>query len=489
MFNIALLLCVFVPVIVLILELRRARPVELVLSHFWYFTFLFLTAFPLRAFLLENGTVEAQIWRYSTAWNDPEFLSYALIIALSFWCIIYAGYKTASSQTIAILASPSSTALISLNRVKIGYCFFAVLAIAAIIYIGQLPQTVVDPAYIELKRQQGFSWSRIYGSDYIESRKGVGIFWSLPEFFMYAFTIAACVFYARADARQSPAFKILFILSVALVFWISLELVTRRMMAGAMLIIIALYTLHQHRVWPLALFAVLGTVFAAPVFNILRRLPGSSHIFTDPMRAFHETYNKIINRNFLESLSGSFEGVEHFAHYLSKASWVQLFSGVDYGLSWVFNAGLGLLPRALWELKPVVYGGFSQFQWLYPETFIGDQATLSVPPSFAVDFAFGFGIPIGLVMAFYLGRFFAACQKTLFTDKANIAALAISLYTYVFVFNILRSGTIHGQSLILLAVFCVVMLGLRNSLQGYLGIFATTFTIRHPAITRFITNA
>lgn len=449
MFYAVLAGSVLLPITMLFLDIRKAQAAQLVLSHFWYFTFIFLAAFPLRAWLLSSDLVVGQMERFtSTLPQTDGFLTNALVIATLFWCAVLIGYRSIDLT----LEHRDSSERITVPRpswqVIAGYVLFLIIAIAAVHYLDP------DPG-------------RLDGLTYFASRKGAGIVWIMPEFFVFAVIILAGFITSRPDEALSKTIIVLLFLGLAVSAWISIELLTRRTLASVILASVIVLVVYRNRLWPLALIGVIGTVLASPVFELLRRIPGTLILRPDLENVFFPVIENVLGKSYLMFLSTGFEGIGHLGQLIAKASWVQLLTGVDHGVSWAFNMGLALIPRQVWEGKPDVYGGFSEFRWLYPESFIGDQATIAAPPSMAVDFSFGFGIPAGLILAFILGRFFAVCQRRLWDPLGNPAVLAISLYTFVFMFNIVRGGTVHGQSLALLGMACFVMLGPRTTIQGF----------------------
>ncbi len=126
-----------------------------------------------------------------------------------------------------------------------------------------------------------------------------------------------------------------------------------------------------------------------------------------------------------------------------------------------------MLPRALWTSKPLVYGGMEEFRWLYPDMFDGDQAQTAIPISFVVDFSFGFGFVVALVLCFGLGRFLRACEAALWTEGGALASRALALFIFIWMFNLVRSGTAMGHILLIFACVSILMLGPRPTWRAY----------------------
>ena len=229
------------------------------------------------------------------------------------------------------------------------------------------------------------------------------------------------------------------------------------------------------RLWPFGALAVIGTVLAAGILELVRRVPAEMTRDLGFIDAFSTTWDAIINYNHLYFLSTSFEGIEHLHQFLQKATHSQILFGVDHGVSWAFNMGLSLLPRVLWTSKPLVYGGMEEFRWLYPDMFEGDQALIAIPVSFVVDFSFGFGFAVALVLCFGLGRFLRVCEAALWTEGGEPALRALALFVFIWMFNLVRSGTAMGHVLLIFACVSVLMLGLRPTWRAYSWLILTTF--------------
>ncbi len=454
-FTIALVAAVVIPVLGLA-HAMRGRPVaEIAISHFVYFTILFLAAFPLRAWLLQEGLVRAQVQSKPSAiaLGDPE-MAFALAAALLAWLAVYLGYRSIRLGREEPKPSSQDTSLT--RRPVIGLVLLIILAIATTLHL------------------KGTDVS-LDGRAYFAARAGSGPLWLLPELFVFGTIIFSALALQPLGRRQAGIWLIFMVTMLAVSLWVGSELFTRRLVATVVLTFVVVSVVRFPRLWPLGAFAVIGTVFAAGILELIRRVPAEMTRHHGFIYAFSKTWDAIIDYNHLHFLSTSFEGIEHLHQFLQKATLPQILLGVDHGVSWAFNMGLSLLPRVLWTSKPLVYGGMEEFRWLYPGMFDGDQALTAIPMSFVVDFFFGFGFAVALVLCFGLGRFLRVCEAALWTEGGEPALRALALFVFIWMFNLVRSGTGMGHVLLIFACVSVLMLGLRPTWRAYSWLILATF--------------
>jgi len=455
MVEASVLIAVLLPGWFLLRDARKCAPHRLVLSPFWYFTFLFIIAFPVRTALIAAERIPIQALPkvlIGQAYSDAQ-LAIALLFSLLMWLFILWGRR----QTVAWPGpSPPSPSPIlnpspSWRRVGGGLALVTVLASGALMIIGT--RTLAD----------------FDGAAYQSSRMGSGLIWLMPEFFIYgAIALTGWLISRRSTPLRWPEYTVLVAILVMTV-WISGALFSRRLIAAVMLAIVILAVMREKRLWPLGLVAILASVFAAGFFDVLRQF----YVLSDANTTWQNLsvlVQTVLIDNFLKLLSGSFEGVDHVARLLETATWLQVFSGIDYGVSWLFNAGLALVPRALWASKPLIYGGLEQMHWLYPDLFKGDFATAAIPMSFVVDFAFAFGLPFALAVALVFGRLLGTVERYFWDRAAHPAQVAVALFIFIYMFNWLRGGTIIVQSVALFSIPAALMFGLRPVLGAVFGL-------------------
>lgn len=454
-FTIALAAAVVIPVLGLVHALRGRPVAEIAISHFAYFTLLFLTAFPFRAWLLQEGLVRAQVQvnPSAIALNDPE-MAFALAAALLAWLGVYLGYRSLrpdrQEPVLSDFTTPSQT------RAVVGFLLLLALAVSATLYL------------------QGEAAS-LGGKAYFAARAGRGPLWLLPELFPFGAIVFAALAFRPLGRGQAGLWLAFMVGALAVSLWVGGELLTRRLVAAVVLTLVVVSVVRFPRLWPFGAFAVIGTVLAAGILEVVRRISAETTRHHGFIYAFSETWKSIINFNHLYFLSTSFEGIEHLHQFLQKATLPQIWLGVDHGVSWAFNMGLALLPRVLWTSKPLVYGGMEEFRWLYPDMFDGDQAVTALPMSFVVDFSFGFGFAVALVLCFGLGRFLRVCEAALWTEGGEPALRALALFIFIWMFNLVRSGTAMGHILLIFACVSVLMLGLRPTWRAYSWLILATF--------------
>ena len=454
-FTIALVVAVVIPVLGLAHALRGRPMAEIAISHFAYFTILFLAAFPFRAWLLHEELVKAQVqYQPSAIALDDRGLAFALVASLVAWLAVYLGYRSARLGREEPKPSSQDTSLT--RRSVTGLVLLMILAIATTLHL------------------KGTNVS-LDGQAYFAARAGSGPLWLLPELFVFGAIVFSALALQPLGRRQAGLWLTFMVTALAVSLWVGSELFTRRLVAAVVLALVVVPVVRFPRLWPFGALAVIGTVFGSGISELVRRVPAEmtrGHGFID---SFSTTWNSIINYNHIYFLSTSFEGIEHLHQFLQKATLSQVLLGVDHGLSWLFNMGLSLAPRAFWTSKPLVYGGMEEFRWLYPDMFEGDQALTAIPVSFVVDFSFGFGFAVALVLCFGLGRFLRVCEAALWTEGGEPALRALALFVFIWMFNLVRSGTGMGHVLLIFACVSVLMLGLRATWRAYFRLILVTF--------------
>lgn len=451
--NLSLLVCGAV-LVHFFWEVRQVRPVQLALSSFWYFSFIFLIAFPLRAYLLEYDVISAQVYPYDFASMHyrTTYMAVALLVSFLLWVCAYWGRR----QTVAFIDEDTdaywvddNSHLPSYKRVVAG-----VLAMAGFAAIS----------FWALSNLQSTSFN---GAEYQLARMGSGALWVIPE--LYVWTVLACVaWWVSHRNKILRKTDMVFLGTVVLLcVVVSAELQTRRLIAAAALACIILIVARRPKYWWLLVVSVLATVLAAPVLDFLRRLYWASLVGeTDSLSRVIFT---IFDEFLIYMVSSSFEGAGHLARFVERASPAQLWLGVDHGLSWLFNSGLAFVPRWVWGEKPMIYGGMAQFQWVYPERFKDGMADASIPMSFAVDFSFGLGLPFACFMAVVFGRLLGTLERVFWDRSTHVAQVALALYVYIFMFNWVRGGTIIIQSVALYSIPLALLFGLRPTLRAVFG--------------------
>lgn len=89
------------------------------------------------------------------------------------------------------------------------------------------------------------------------------------------------------------------------------------------------------------------------------------------------------------------------------------------------------------------------------------MVTMTLPPSFIVDFLYGFGFPSLLVLCFALGRFLGMSHVWLVSGLQNreYTRFIIGLFVMSCMFNIVRGGTGFVQSMMIMLFISLLMYG------------------------------
>ena len=167
---------------------------------------------------------------------------------------------------------------------------------------------------------------------------------------------------------------------------------------------------------------------------------------------------------FIQNIASSYGLVDHLSAYLGRVTPMEFFFGVDYGVSWGYNVLLALIPRAIWADKPLHYGSVAIQKWLYPHMYDEKKATMTLPPSFIVDFIYGFGILSLLILCFGVGRFLAWAHVGLRQglQPYNDTRFVLSLFLMAYMFNLVRGGTGFVQPFVLMLSVVALMHGIKS---------------------------
>lgn len=464
MVGVAFILCVAVPVVLLTAELQRRPFQKVAISHFWYFTLIWLAAFPIRAWLISSGQRVSQIIDTGVmALPEEALLAIALLVAFIYWLAVYGGYHIADEEISHSTLSIGGGA--GFNRLRLMFVGAVVLAISVAAALHLAPTRAA-----------------LDGAVYLQSRMGAGLLWMLPELSIPTFIAFLGCIVVRPNILGRRWLYLVLVLASAVALGLTMQFSTRRLFAAVLLGLVIVAVVRKGRLWPLGFATVLGSVFGAGIFELVRYVPSTIRIAIDRGEsinaAVRATVETTVGTSHLYFLSTSYEGAEHVARLLDKAGWRELLTGIDHGTSWLFNLGLSFFPRAVWEAKPIIYGGLEQMAWLYP-TYVRDGLpTTAIPTSFVVDFAFGFGLPAGLVLAFFLGRYFRVCEAVLWNRAAHPVAVGFSLVTFIFMFNTVRGGTAIGQTLVVFAIVAASMYGISPTVATVRQLIADTFRLR-----------
>ncbi len=251
MLNLITLLCVAVPLAAFVFDARRKLPQQIVLTHFWYFTLIWMAAFPLRGWLVLNHDRVSQFIMTGTVPRpDAAAMAIALALALLFWSAAYIGFSLPAGTRSVREAGETPSAY----RPVIVGLFWVVLAAGVVAYLDLSPSDLDGPRYLQ-------------------SRKGAGLIWMIPELCIPA-TLAflACISVRPKlfDNRFTATFLVA---AFAVSFWLTIAFSSRRLLAAVMLGLFVALVVRRPRWWPLGGLAVVGSVFGAGFFELIRQIP------------------------------------------------------------------------------------------------------------------------------------------------------------------------------------------------------------------------
>ena len=410
-----------------------------IINHFWFFTFLWIIFFPLRAILIYFDVVDQQIKTY---FSESE-LFIALIVSFCLWITSFLGYNSLSVQRIKINPVMPS----SFTRLN-GIFVFLVIACFSFIYIvlfenGKLIQFT--------------------GNAQNEARTGNGPLFLLSTLYLMIFYFISsrelCVQNLKnVNQRNSTWYIIILVIVVFLSLILSVLLNSRRILAEPLLCFALVYFLRGKQRISFAVFIIFAPVLFSPVLQVLRYMDFTVLMTSGFSSAF--SINHLFDiRYFMTILSSSFEGIDHLAMYLRSISLAGFLIGFDAGVSWIYNFLLALVPREIWVNKPEIYGSVAQQFHLYPQMYKDGAATTTIPVSYATDFIYGFGIWMALLLSYIWGRVLKLLTFALWNSHLSFLLTGISLFVFVNMFNFLRAGSGFLQSIVILMCIAIMISG------------------------------
>ncbi|MEW6070484.1 MAG: hypothetical protein AB1485_07705, partial [Candidatus Thermoplasmatota archaeon] len=417
-----ILMCTVIPLACFLFSCQKIGLPKSILSHFWFFTIVWYVSFPIRAVLISFDLIDLQVERL---WSWDE-VAYSVVLSFIFWFFTYLGYLSMHEKGNSKISLPVNN-----DNAASAFRGQIIVSITIVMAIYFLYSTVL----------QGGEFRAFIGNEQNEMRVGKGGFFLLSELFILSsIAYLGRVMYIRRKTVLSGVETFLYIGVFFLSVLMSVAINSRRIMATLMLAAVVIYTVRGRRRWLLPALAIVATFLLSPVMQVIRYINVTGLINGDV--SIIEAFSTLKNhRLFLTIFSSSFEGADHLAVFMEKAGWLQLFTGVDGGVSWLYNAVLALIPRTLWLNKPEIYGNVAQQYLLYPEMYASGAATTTLPPSFIVDFSFGFGVLFGFFLCVLLGRVLALMSTIIWDGTSNASAKAIALFVFINIFNIVRGGT------------------------------------------------
>lgn len=476
---------------------ERASVDNAILSPMFYFAGLWFLSFPLHAWLLYQGWVDTQQHVVLT----ESALTAAVLLSLVSLLVVYFGMRTGRSfQPEQAFKSES----ISTRPGRVCSVLIVLMVLAAFF----LSQTAFEKA----------TFTPFIGNEQNESRVGNGPLFILSELFIYGLIAAIPALLTSGQQKaQWWLLLLIFVTGLLFAFFMGIVLTSRRVIVLPLfaLALAWLYIYFKHANVRAVLGATLlaSTVFATPALQVVRYVatPQTPIERSIDERSIDERsiadYCRWIERtptpqkavtildakgaertisgmgasvttklcdesnwsiySAVQNIASSYGLVDHLATFLHNAAPSELIAGVDHGIAWSYNMVLAMVPRAIWPDKPLHYGSVAIQKWLYPEMYKDNPVTMTLPPSFVVDFMYGFGLLSLLVLCFGLGRFFSLAHVWLLSglQQGTQIRFVVGLFLMVYMFNLVRSGTGFVQALIPMSVVMLMMYGGKSMRQ------------------------
>lgn len=425
-----------------ILECKKFGVRSVAISTFWVFTLFYIFSYPIKYTLMVLFDVAIQ----SPIKPSSHALLFSLLLSFIFWLTIYLiRRKPRIFKQYRLLAKNQ-------ERVKRNWRLWYSPSNVALIFISCTSLWFL----FSMWQSANFSLTIFYlGNAQNTARVGGG-----PIFLMYSIYMSAFFVSVFMIKKRPPGFFWI-ILSIALINgFLEMKLLgTRRPLffIGYALLLLS-YSVKTQKFFPLIAFVPFLMLLLAPIGQYIRYYGVVFDLLNIPALPKNMVFDSYWVNYIVVTCGSTFEGIEHLANYLDKVSTTQLFFGVDHGVAWVYNSGLSLVPRAIWESKPLVYGSVAEQYFLYPEMYKSGAGQTTLPPGVILDSLFGFGLISMFVFCYIYAKVFSVIDKILFVNKPKQGLqLLLAAVVYINLFNLVRGGTGVIMMLVMLLALAIVI--------------------------------
>ncbi|MFX4210341.1 O-antigen polymerase [Aliarcobacter butzleri] len=334
-----------------------------------------------------------------------------IFVGIISWIIIYIGYKS-NNFLESIKKTDSRGLFIDLKSLRI----FSILSI--ILYIAINYNVIID--YLFLKNKVNL----------FENSNGNGIFIILGGIYAFSIYYYASYFVTNKDKIKLSYVDYIIILSIiGIFFFTSVILGTRRNIAIVFFVILLTITIFKedkkYFIYFLSL-SIFSSIFIMSLLQILRSgTTGFIKLFDLPF--------------FYQTIISTFEG-HWLSVYLSKISITDFFFGLNIQIP--FDNLINYIPRIIWSEKPYNLGIMEIQSYLVPKSFndIGFPI-ITLPSTILVEIFYTFGILFGVIAMYYLGKLFRFIDELFKNNNNNVLINFIFIYSYVNMYNFVRSGS------------------------------------------------
>jgi hypothetical protein len=441
----ALMILIFVA-IQFYIDIRKSGLRDIIFSPFWIVTVFWIIGYPLRAYLISRNLIEIQAENFQDQ-IELKYLVTALALSAIYWLIMRLGYASAKRSCESNTGMSFVGAVIDKGSLLRARSFSILSIVLALIFIE-------DYFFI------GDTYSGFSGNNQNEARTGNGLKFLMSVFYVYS---AYCLLGFFAIKKRVPEVidGIIILAFIAVGLFLGNALTSRRVIIE-MPILIFIFSAYLYqglrRYWPLFGFLIIFVIM--PITQVARYHDFTEGDWSDLISAV--AYYMSDFEFYLNSVSSTTEGVDHFAQLLLKMDWLQMATGVDYGESWLYSFGLSNVPRVFWPDKPEIYGLIAQQYFLYPNMYYYGAATTTFPPSFIVDFSYGFGLIFAALLLYIFGRSLYVIEYFLTLRSYRGLMIIVGLYVVINSFNLFRGGTSFLSSALVFFIPLGATFGFRN---------------------------
>ena len=243
------------------------------------------------------------------------------------------------------------------------------------------------------------------------------------------FSVIACVF---GLAKKGNLKNLLISIFILIIFNLATLSTSRWNMIIAILLPLLVFRAHRYK----------KPRFSGNTFLFLLVIP----ILMIILNMFRHGSYSLVDFNFFtaafDSIKGDGSPGRHFYEIVDYVS-----STGDYHLGWFFISQLiSLVPRIIWDSKPVTSGLFYYTEAATNYDPIMDSRTLTFT---YFDFYLGFGVPSLVLGSFIFGWFMRKCFVSVYCQRSRSFSL-FSVYMLSNALNFMRGSLIDAASIILI---------------------------------------
>ncbi|WP_323595676.1 O-antigen polymerase [Aliarcobacter butzleri] len=357
---------------------------------------------------------------------DDIYYINTILIGIISWIIIYFGYKSKNNFSVKINKLRQSNLSINLKYLRI----FSILSIILFITINF--NIILD--YVLLGSKVNL----------FQNSNGNGIFVTLSSLFIFViYYYSSCYITKKNIKLEYVDYIIIFVIMLLLLFT-SMLFESRRNIAVIFfifLLTIVIIKVDKKYLLYLLVISIISSIFITNLLQIFRSGIGVVKLFDISF--------------FYQTIISSYEG-HWLSVYLSKTDLYDIIFGVNMKVP--FDNLINFIPRSIWSEKPYNLGILEIQSYLVPKSFdVNGVPIVTLPSTILVEIFYSFGILFGIIIMYYLGKLFRFIDELFKENINNPLIVFIFVYSYINMFNFVRSGSAFLITILIPILFCILI--------------------------------